>query len=189
MSDSLTFDIFYCGDDYLEERYVGMEIYSLAKMTMRFMESNSHKSLVDSITGTNGWILGIIDHNKDKEIFQRDIEEKFGITRSTVSKVVNLMVQKGLIERSSVDYDARLKKLSLTDKSRKLIEYMHEDHKNMDDVLLEGFSEDEINTLFDFLGRMKRNIKSTCGCLGKCFKESGEDLFEEDNLGVNNLGE
>ena len=179
MSYSLIFDKFFQGVDDLDDKhYMGMKIHSLANMTMRYMESNSHKPLVDSITGTNGWIIGIIDHNKDKEIFQRDLEEKFGITRSTVSKVVNLMVQKGLLERSSVDYDARLKKLSLTDKSRELIEYMHEDNRKMDAVLLRGFSENEKAALSDYIQRMKNNLKISfeeTGVDGGCVFKMGEE--------------
>lgn len=148
-----------------------MEIHSLSNMTMRYMENNSHKKLVDSITGTNAWILGVLAHNDDKEVFQRDLEETFGVTRSTVSKVVNLMVQKGLIERSPVEYDARLKKLSLTDKSRELIGYMQEDNDNLDAVLTEGFSEEEKAQVAAYLRRMKNNLKNK-------FEASGEGLRE-----------
>ena len=141
--------------------YISMELHSLANMAGRYMDNNSHKKLVDSMTGTNGWILAVLDHNKDKDIFQKDLEEWFGITRSTVSKVVNLMVQKGLVERTSVDYDARLKKLSLSEKSKKLTDYMHEDHEKMEEVLMTGFSDDEKKQLQSYIDRMKNNLKGT----------------------------
>lgn len=143
-----------------EKHYIGMEIHSLANMTMRFIEQNSHKKMIDSVTGTNVWILGLIEHQEGKEIFQRDLEEKFGITRSTVSKVVNLMVRKGLIERSPVEYDARLKKLSLTEKSRELLAIMKEDHETVDKVLMQGFSEEEKAKLREYVCRMKQNLKN-----------------------------
>ena len=149
--------------------YIGMEIHSIDNMTIRYMENNSHKKLVDSIPGTNAWILGVLANNEGREVFQRDLEETFGITRSTVSKVINLMVQKGLIERSPVEYDARLKKLSLTDKSRELLGYMQEDNDNMDAVLTEGFSEEEKALLFSYLQRIKNNLKNK-------FEASGENL-------------
>lgn len=141
--------------------YISMQLHSLANMSVRYMDNNSHKKLVDSITGTNGWILAVLDRNQHKDVFQKDLEEWFGITRSTVSKVVNLMVQKGLVERTSVDYDARLKKLSLTEKSKELTEYMHEDHKKMEEVLTAGFSDDEKKQLASYIERMKNNLKCT----------------------------
>ncbi|MBQ8210020.1 MAG: winged helix-turn-helix transcriptional regulator [Clostridia bacterium] len=139
---------------------IAMELHSLSNMNRRFMDNNSHKKMVDSITGTNGWIIGYLDHNSHRDVFQRDLEETFGITRSTVSKVVNLMVQKGLVARSAVEHDARLKKLTLTDKSRELISFMHEDNDKLEKILTDGFSEEEKTQLMEYINRMKNNMKS-----------------------------
>lgn len=145
---------------------VGMELHSLSNMNRRYMDNNSHKQMVESITGTNGWIIGYLDHNSDRDVFQKDLEEAFSITRSTVSKVVNLMVQKGLVERSPVEYDARLKKLTLTQKSLELIGYMHEDHDKHETVLMNGFSDKEKAQLMEYIGRMKNNMKTALSELG-----------------------
>ena len=61
-----------------------------------------------------GWIIGYLYQNRDKEVFQRDIQEQFSIRRSTVTGILQLMEKNGLITRSSVERDARLKKLELT---------------------------------------------------------------------------
>ena len=139
---------------------IALELHALSNMNRRFMDNNSHKKMVDSITGTNGWIIGYLDHNSDHDVFQRDLEETFGITRSTVSKVVNLMVQKGLVARSAVDYDARLKKLTLTEKSMELINIMHKDNEMLEQILIDGFSEEEKLQLTEYITRMKNNMKS-----------------------------
>lgn len=153
-------------------KYIGMDIHGLSNMTARYMDNYGHKNLVSSIVSTNGWILGFIDHSEREgiDVFQRDIEEKFNITRSTVSKVVNLMVQKGLIERSPVEYDARLKKLTLTDKSRELADFIHADNEMMDAILTDGFSDEEKNQLVSYLQRMKNNLKNK-------FEANGEDPY------------
>ena len=51
------------------------------------------------------------------------IEKEFDITRSTASKNVDLLVENGYILREPVDYDARLKKLVLTEKSLSLSKF------------------------------------------------------------------
>ncbi len=145
---------------------IGMELRSLTNMNRRYIDNNSHKQMFESITGTNGWIIAYLDHNSDRDVFQKDLEEAFGITRSTVSKVVNLMVQKGLVERSPVDYDARLKKLTLTPKSLELISYMEEDRKKHNEVLLDGFSDEEKQQLSEYIQRMKNNMKTALDELG-----------------------
>lgn len=149
---------------------IAMELHSLSNMNRRYMDNNSHKKIVDSITGTNGWIIGYLDHNSDHDVYQRDLEETFGITRSTVSKVLNLMVQKGLVDRSGVEHDARLKKLTLTDKSRELIDMMHEDNDNLEKILTADFSESEKLQLMEYIIRMKNNMKSALDASGvECF--------------------
>ena len=53
--------------------------------------------------------------HREEQVFQRDIEREFSITRSTVTNILQLMERKGYIERRSVPQDARLKKLVLTE--------------------------------------------------------------------------
>ncbi len=151
------------GDYMLQEWLIGVELRSLSNMTMRYMEANSHKSYVDSVTGTNGWIIGAIASHPDRDLFQRDLEEMFGVTRSTASKVVNLMVQKGLIEKTPVDYDARLKKLTLTEKAEELVDFMLEDNMMMEKTLTKGFDDEEIAMLLSYIDRMKKNLKGFSG--------------------------
>ena len=50
-----------------------------------------------------------------------DLEKEFDITRSTASKNVDLLVENGFIVREQVDYDARLKKLVLTEKAKEVL--------------------------------------------------------------------
>lgn len=138
---------------------IAMELRGISNLCMRYMDNKSHKKDIDSITGTNGWIIGYINSMNGKDVFQRDLEKNFNITRSTASKVVNLMVEKGLIERCSVAHDARLKKLRLTEKAKKITTLMHEDNEKLTDILTEGISEEELAAFSACLNKMKENLK------------------------------
>ena len=142
-------------------RALGPELRLLSNLIRRYFEQYSHKKCIDEITGPNNWIIGYIGDQMDaeKDVYQRDLETRFGITRSTASKVVNLMVQKGLIERQSVVHDARLKKLVLTEKSLAIKKLMDEDHVLFEAALCRGFSEEELQQLHGYLDRMKQNLK------------------------------
>ena len=48
--------------------------------------------------------------------FQKDIEQRFAVGRSTVTNLIQLMEKKGFVKRESVKQDARLKKVILTEK-------------------------------------------------------------------------
>lgn len=139
---------------------IGYELRVLNNLIKRYFDYSSNRSKIESATGNNGCIIGFIGECQDdgKDVYQRDIEQHFGITRSTVSSVIALMEQKGLIQRVSVKKDARLKKIILTQKAEDLKEVMRSDAVKMNQRLTKGFSDEELNTLNSFIQRMKQNI-------------------------------
>ncbi len=142
-----------------DEKHIGFEIRKTANKIFRFMDNNGHKKEIDDITGTNGWIIGYLSHHASENIYQRDLEKKFGITRSTASKVINLMVKKELIERQNVEHDARLKKLVLTQKAKSISDLMRDDMINLEKKLSDNFTETEKNQLIDYLIRIQNNLE------------------------------
>lgn len=137
---------------------IGLEIRSLNNLIRRYFDFASHRKEIETITGNNGWIIGYLSENADKDIYQKDLEDHFTITRSTASNVLSLMEQKGLIQRQTVAQDARLKKIVLTEKAKKLAVLMCEDSMKMEKVLLRGFTDAETETLHSYIQRMKVNI-------------------------------
>ena len=67
------------------------------------------KAYPNMLGAANGYIISYLCENKDKNIFQRDIEREFDLSRSTVSTILKQLESEGLIERKSVIIDARLK--------------------------------------------------------------------------------
>lgn len=114
----------------------------------------------DRITRMNIWIIDYIYDKRGEDVFQKDIERKMSITRSTASKIIDLMVQKKLVERSAVEYDARLKKLTLTPKALKLRDEMEKNSKKIYKKVMAGFSEEEEQLLLSYILRIKGNMDS-----------------------------
>lgn len=153
-------DILLMGGN-MQNGNIGIELRYLNNLIRRYVDNKLHKKYIDSVTGTNGWIIGYIaDHG---DVYQKDLETEFGITRSTASKVVSLMVQKGLIEHRSVPQDARLKKLVLTDKALELSKLMNQDHEAVEKTLKKDFTEEELVNLHSYIERMKQNILEQTG--------------------------
>jgi len=113
---------------------------------------------IKRITGTNSWILGYLADNMGREVYQRDLEQHFSVTRSTMSKVLGLMEQKGLVERRPVARDARLKQIVPTERALGLSALMRQDRAQMESALTAGFTAEELATLNDYIQRMKENI-------------------------------
>mgnify|MGYP000880628584 FL=1 len=136
----------------------GIEIRTLSNLIMRETEKIFAGEEDDGITATNGWIIGFLASNPDREIYQRDLEAQFSITRSTASKVLLLMEKKGLIERVSVPHDARLKKLVLTAKAREIRERRLIKAREFEETLIKGFTKAELEFLYTCIGKMKDNL-------------------------------
>jgi DNA-binding MarR family transcriptional regulator len=140
--------------------HIGGKIRRLANVIKRNTLNLDSVKELDEITQTNHYIMGFIHSRVDRgiEVYQKDIENEFGITRSTASTVISLMEKKGLIIRESVLEDARLKKLVLTEKGMELNNKVIRSLEEYDDKLLSGFSDEEINQLLIFLERIKNNL-------------------------------
>ncbi len=143
-----------------EQRHVGRELHRLDNCIGRYLCKHSGACKArEEVTGTNMRIIRFLKANEHRDIYQKDVEKEFGITRSTASRVLVLMEEKGLVKRLSVEHDARLKKLILTEKSSQMGDAMRQIGEQTDEKLLNGFSEQEKEQLFDFIDRMVENLK------------------------------
>jgi DNA-binding MarR family transcriptional regulator len=111
------------------------------------------------ITGIQGWIIGYISrHQNSQDVFQRDIEKEFNVRRSTVSGILNTMEKKGLIIRQTVDFDARLKKITLTPKAVTCNQMILDKLQEVERQLKKGLSDEEIKQFFTTLEKINKNI-------------------------------
>ncbi|MGN1457303.1 MAG: MarR family winged helix-turn-helix transcriptional regulator [Acutalibacteraceae bacterium] len=142
------------------EKFIGREIRKTDNMLKRIHANSELHKKIQNITGTNGWIIGFLADNSDRDIFQKDIEEIFSLRRSTVSNMVQLMEKKGFIARESVDYDARLKKLVLTQKALEIHKAVLADVAENEKKLKSEISEEELKTFFDVIGKIQKNLET-----------------------------
>ena len=139
---------------------VAVEIKVLNHLIIRDLEQRARLAGGDMISGINGMIMGYILQHSDRDVYQRELESEFGITRSTASKVVNLMERKGLIKRVQAEHDARQRMLRLTERARELASAAREETENLSLKLLKGFDEGEIDALMRYIVRMTDNMRA-----------------------------
>ncbi len=136
------------------------EYMILANLIRRYMDNTNTRKYVDNLTGTNGWVIGYLLENMDHDVFQRDIENAFSIRKSTVSKIIKLMENKDLIRRESVEYDARLKKIVLTDKALEIHKMIKEDIVNVNKKFTENLTEKEAEEFLYLIRKVKKSFDS-----------------------------
>lgn len=140
-------------------RAIGFEIKSISNLIRRQIGKNTMMAKAEILTGMHGWIIGYLFENKDKDVFQRDFEVEFQIRRSTATGMLQRMEKNGLIIRTEVPWDARLKKLSLTQKAIDLHEKVMFEIDRLERTLAQGLTQDEIDTFFIIMAKLKKNIE------------------------------
>jgi len=133
----------------------------LQRLDLRIAHMLEKECAIDDardITGTNGQLISFLLEHENDPVYQKDIEKAFGITRSTASRVLSLMEKKNLIQRSSVAHDARLKRVTLTDRSRAFASVMFKRCEELEEQLFRGFSAEEEEMVLSFLQRMHDNL-------------------------------
>ncbi|MGD9475280.1 MAG: MarR family winged helix-turn-helix transcriptional regulator [Eubacteriaceae bacterium] len=139
------------------DKRIGFEIKTLSNRIRQYINEVMEKD--PDITGIQGWIIGYISrHQNSQDVFQRDIEKEFNVRRSTVSGILNTMEKKGLIIRQTVDFDARLKKITLTPKAVTCNQMILDKLQEVERQLKKGLSDEEIKQFFTTLQKINKNI-------------------------------
>ena len=144
------------------ERSLIRELMCLSNLIRRRLDG-ARAERGDTMTPMHGFIIGYISRNRGRDVFQRDIEEKFSYRRSTASTVLGLMEEKGLIERVPVSYDARLKKLVLTEKAKRYAESCERDGEALDRELTSYIGDAEREELFGVMDKIRTKLKEETG--------------------------
>lgn len=111
-----------------------------------------------TLTGMQRWTMGFLVDHEGEDIYQRDIEAAFSVSRATASNMLQVMERKGLIKRVSVEHDARLKKLLLTEDARSMLERVERDVNEMEQMLIKGMTKEEVAVLMGYLDRIIGNL-------------------------------
>ena len=144
------------------DREIGYEIRVLNNTIRNSINSMKLNKAIESnphTTRLHAWVIGFVFHSKNP-VYQKDIETEFQIKRSTASTLLASMEKNGLITRRSVDHDARLKQVILTDKARKMHETFLVTAKKVEENLARGLSDEELRSFFSTLDKISDNARS-----------------------------
>lgn len=135
---------------------VAKEVKSLANLLKRHLDTSISK-VADNITGVQVLILGFISES-ETDVYQKDIEKQFDIRRSTVTNILNGMEKQELIIRKAVNNDARLKKIILTDKAKKILITLNEEVTKTQKILIKDIPEKDLEIYLSVIKKMKDNL-------------------------------
>ena len=137
---------------------VGYKIRLIHNQIQKRIEERKRRN-GDELTGMQRWILGFLMEHENEEIYQREIEAEFSVSRATASNMLQVMERRELILRIPTSHDARLKRLALTDRARKMVTQARQDVRDMETLLKKGFSQEEERQFLEYLDRVLGNLE------------------------------
>ena len=140
---------------------LGFRIRSLWQQVKRLMNRHLTKNVGYGLTGMQFAIVSYIaKESTERDVFQKDLEQKFDIRKSTVTGILNTMERDGLLLRETVPYDARLRKMILTDKALQAKKNSEQVIDTVENQLSKGLTEEEIATFLTILEKISKNAES-----------------------------
>ena len=104
-------------------------------------------------------VITYLIEKKDRPIYQKDIEEKLNISKAAVSDVLNSMEGRGIITKEADACDARKKKIIMSKSAIMTHDAMMKRLDSLNDSILDGISEDDLNTFYKVIEKLKENMK------------------------------
>lgn len=91
-------------------------------------------------------------------IRQKDLADSIGITGPSLVRLLDTLINNQLIVRNEDADDRRAKKLYLTTAGETLARQIQESVQEIDELLLQGFSAEELKQMLDFTSRLENNL-------------------------------
>ena len=109
-------------------------------------------------SGAQGRTLHFLLAHTKIHIFQKDIEEEFGLRPPTATALLKELEQRGLIRKEPVPYDARKKKIVVTEEALQYKDCVLKGLEELNQKLTAGISDEEMQVFFSVTDKMLKNL-------------------------------
>mgnify|MGYP000874520749 CR=1 FL=1 len=97
----------------------------------------------------------LLDHDG---ISQEELSDEMNVDSAHTTRAIKRLEESGLIFRKTDDQDARKKNVFVTQKAMSIKDDYHNIYKGLNEILLNGFSKEELQILPNLLYKMRDNI-------------------------------
>ncbi|MCR4673410.1 MAG: MarR family transcriptional regulator [Lachnospiraceae bacterium] len=145
-----------------EKRSLTAENHMFGVEMKNFFDNLQERRGIDKTILSHGWIIAYLNYEtieKELDVYQKDIEKKFHMPRSTATTILKKFEREDLIKRVSVETDARLKKIELTEKG---VDFFHNtivDFEKTEKQAKMGITEEEFDSFMETLRKMRNNFE------------------------------
>ncbi|HWK22336.1 MAG TPA: MarR family transcriptional regulator [Ureibacillus sp.] len=108
---------------------------------------------------TKGQYLYLVRICENPGIIQEKIAEMIKVDRTTVARAIKKLELNGFIEKREDPTNKKIKKLYPTDKGENVYPFIKRENDYSNLMALNGLSECEVNTIFELLQKVRKNVE------------------------------
>ncbi|MGG0277760.1 MarR family winged helix-turn-helix transcriptional regulator [Bacillus rhizoplanae] len=108
---------------------------------------------------TKGQYLYLVRICENPGIIQEKLSEMIKVDRTTAARAIKKLEINGFIEKKEDKHNKKIKKLFPTEKGKNVYPFIKRENDYSNIVALEGFSEREVENIFNLLQRARKNIE------------------------------
>jgi DNA-binding MarR family transcriptional regulator len=137
---------------------LGFTIVHTGKLLLKTI-NGTFSALTKEITFEQMGVLYYISRSMGKEMIQQDIAEVMDKTKSATLRSIDILEEKGFVKRLPVAGDRRKNVIELTSNGKAVIEKMHLNFLERDEILKQGINEKDLETCMCVLSQIQKKCK------------------------------
>ncbi|AAM24431.1 MAG: Transcriptional regulator [Caldanaerobacter subterraneus] len=122
------------------------------------LRANNLSELQENLTLGEQQVIMVLSENKHTPMYMKDVASELGISPSTLTTIVDKLVEKGLVKRDLDIDDRRKVQISLTEKGENIHEHLVEFRKKVLMPIFGKLSPEEIEALKSILQKIKEGL-------------------------------
>ncbi len=135
---------------------LGYELKVISKELERHLDLTLKKY---DLTSSQYSVLRFLIDSERLPVTQKAICEALELHHATVIGLLQRLSEKGFVYTQTDQINRKYKNVYLTEKGLDMAGRIRIDRKVVDDQLTSGFSPDEAESLYEFIIRLKKNVK------------------------------
>ena len=147
----------------MKDKSISLEIKKIDSLIVRKIMACNKDSLCQ-LTPVQIVVIKYLIKNKNSIVYQKDIEKKLGLRKSTVSGILGTMIKNGIIIRTDSSNDLRSKEIRLTETGYKLDKAMKKRAIKFEKILQNNISKEELEIFYKVTKQIQKNLEGDKIC-------------------------
>lgn len=143
--------------DKMKDKYIVYFMSKIKYKMLHFIEMKLKENNLEDLIPSHGNILTALYEN-DEKLTMKQIAEMIGKDKSTITPLVNKLVDLGYIKKEKKELDKRVTYIILTERGKEIETKFNAISKEVSMTAYKGFSAEEKEIFLDLLKRLNKNF-------------------------------